>query len=235
MDTKVVIALVGAAATIAGVILGHISAAIQARYKLREIQLAYSQKLQEGYLSSARQYTQTLYVPLTLALTRLRRSFERFRRTSDPSNQDPSHPARNELVKAIEAFVADLDALVARGAGAFLTSTLEARLDSFRDFLCGSLGATVPLAKVVFHFSARIVGMGFSREAPSRVPLKALTRWGFASAGLSLLGLGIGYRIEETLEAPLSSHEFESRLVQDLSELSSLVKEVTLGAHSGPR
>lgn len=234
METKVVIALVGAGATITGAVLGHISAAMQARYKLRELQLAYEQKLHENYLASARQYTQNLYVPLTLLLTRLRRAFDRFRRTFNPPRNDASHAPISEFKAAAEAFIADLDMLISRGAGAFLTAGLERRLDSFRDFLLGSLEATEPIARLVFHYSVGWSGMAVEHEVDSKARLESLPRWGRKGLTIGVLGFGVGYKLGETLEAPLGSEEFEARIVRDLVELSSLVKEVTLGAHSGP-
>jgi hypothetical protein len=235
LETKILISLVGAGATIVGAILGHISAAVQARYKLRELQLTYEQKLHENYLTSARQYTRNVYVPITLILTRLRREFDSFRRTFNPTQDEALYPSISEFGKAIGIFITELDALISQGAGAFLTAALERRLDSFRDFLLGSLKATEPAARVVFHYNIGLSGLYLENEIGSKVRLKHLPRWSHKGLTFSFLGLGIGYKLGETLEAPLGSEEFEARIVRDLVELSSLVKEVTLGAHSGPR
>jgi hypothetical protein len=57
----------------------------------------------------------------------------------------------------------------------------------------------------------------------------------YGGVDVALPWLGTSYRVERLLEAPLTSADFERRIVTDLARIKNLIKEVTLGAHVGPQ
>jgi hypothetical protein len=232
VDTKLVIGLVAAGATVLGGVIAHLSAVYQARTKLRELHLAYEQKLQDTYLTNARQYTNNLYVPLSVLMSRLRRAFDHFRRSFDSAAAPGT--AVVEFTTAVNTFVEDLDTLLSRGAGAFLTAPLERKLDSFREFLRGSVGATGPVTRMIFHYQAGFGGLNVDRRFTTAARPSRLMAVAGQSFSVGMFGFGFGYTLEAVLEAPFGTKEFDTQMEQDLAELAALVKEVTLGARSQP-
>ncbi len=58
MEDTLAKALIATVGVVAGALLTALAAAYAARQKTREIELTYQQKLQENYLTNARQYIQ---------------------------------------------------------------------------------------------------------------------------------------------------------------------------------
>ena len=58
----------------------------------------------------------------------------------------------------------------------------------------------------------------------------------YADAEVTVFGMKMKAtsRREKLVAAPLLSEAFEQRMVADLTQLKAFIKEVTLGAHSGP-
>src|ERR1700709_1079621 len=73
---KLLIGLVGAA-------VGALAAAVANMYaanrKIKEIELSYNYKLQDGYLENARKFTGEVYVPINILLTQLSNAYNGFR------------------------------------------------------------------------------------------------------------------------------------------------------------
>ena len=77
---------------------------------------------------------------------------------------------------------------------------------------------------------ASIILLLISRKA--RLPTKYSRLFPRSSISASLGLIGFSYRGSEILAAPIASRDFEERILNDLTVLRALVKEVTLGAHS---
>lgn len=234
-------ALIAAAASLATALVAGSAAAYGARLKIREIELGYSQKLHENYLSAARQYTRSIYVPLSIALTKLSEAFLEFRDSLDVETRQVDDEIVAGFRQACESFLTEIQRMSAAGADAFFTSELEEQLLSFSTFVRKSLTSTKARADVVFESS---FGWGFIALALGGNRL-TFRRSGVISGSaaetvqsrggtVSLMGVSLSYRAEKLLEAPLTSKPFEQRMVEDLPRLKALIKEVTLGAHSGP-
>jgi hypothetical protein len=76
---------VKAVLTIPGVIAGGlITAAVNvyaARLKIREVEISYAYKLREGYLENARKMAAEVYIPINIALTKLSKAYDKFRKS----------------------------------------------------------------------------------------------------------------------------------------------------------
>lgn len=70
MSEKVIIGIVAGIAALLGALITSLASAYSSRQKIKEIEIQYQQKLLDTYLTNARSYTNTLYVPLILLLAR---------------------------------------------------------------------------------------------------------------------------------------------------------------------
>lgn len=224
-------ALIATIGVVAGAVLTSLAAAYSARQKVREIELTYRQKLRENYLANARLYTNNIYVPISIAFRKLGDGHQRFRSRKD--TEDDFRYICSEYEKTISN-------LFERGADAFLTTELEERLRSFNNFLVASLETKEVVAKAVIKF--RLLNTLIT--TPMRVSSKAssglrglretiMSSVKFENISVGGFGLGFTYNVEEILAAPITSKEFERRISGDIPALKFLIKEVTLGAHSG--
>lgn len=68
-------AIVAAGGAVIGAGFTAVASAFTARQKIRELDVAYKQRLQDGYLANARAYTHTLYIPLGITLTKLSEAY----------------------------------------------------------------------------------------------------------------------------------------------------------------
>ena len=231
-------ALIAAAAAIATAAVTGVASTYGARVRIQEVRLTYDQKLHEGYLAAARTYTATVYVPLSVALTRLSAAFVSFRDSLDPESRKGDANSEAAFREAIASFLEEIETLTARGADAFLTTQLEEEVISLTTFLRKSLTATEPRMTFVFEYRVPLLGIDSSstRVTSGRTLIAAKGLRAFSTGWLTarLIGVSATYRVEKLLEAPLWSLEFEKRLVDDLPQIKSLIKEVTLGAHAGP-
>ena len=109
-----------------------------------------------------------------------------------------------------------------QAAGAFLTTALEDRLESFNQFLSASIAATAVQRRAV----VKVGVYGVSRQ------WEGVTHRNVSQLSLQLPGLEVSVREVEVLSAPLHGTDFESRFVTDTTQLRALIKEVTLGAHA---
>jgi hypothetical protein len=238
MPEPVITALIAALGVAAGSIITGVASAYAARQKITELEVTYNQKLRSDYLSNARLYTQTLYVPLSVTITNLMNSYFSFRAKADLQAAQAPEDAKATFRQACEEFSTEMQQFFDRGASAFLTTELEERLSSFRSFIAESLTVNELVTKMTVQYDFSLYGMPFlpssfyqlSRNV--RLPSKysRLLPRGAISASLGLIGFS--YRGSEILAAPISSRDFEERILKDLAVLKALVKEVTLGAHS---
>jgi hypothetical protein len=86
VDPAVVNALIAVVGVVIGAVLTAISSAYTARQKIKEIEIVYKQKLQENYLANARQYITDVYIPISIALTRINNKYHSFRLQADLVN-----------------------------------------------------------------------------------------------------------------------------------------------------
>jgi hypothetical protein len=80
-------ALIAAAASIAAALVTAGASSYTARTRINEVRLTYNQKLHENYLATARAYTNSIYVPLAISLTRLSEAFVHFRDSLAPKTR----------------------------------------------------------------------------------------------------------------------------------------------------
>lgn len=229
-------ALIVAGASIAAALVTAGAATYGARAKIREVQLSYSQKLHESYLGTARQYTNSVYIPLTVALSNLSDAFVSFRDGLDSKTRNADEEAERRFRAACSEFLDEIDAFTRRGSDAFLTTALEEVLLSFTVFLRKSLVSNEARTGVV-------IGEASVEVSPRFGELISMSSYVLGSLSLLLplkgLGTGLGLALrpgadKKLLEAPIRSKLFEERVVDDLRLLRILIKEVTLGAQGGP-
>src|SRR6266853_322404 len=68
------------AAALGAIVAGGVNA-YAANRKIREVELQYLYKLRDGYLDNARKFAGQVYIPISIALTSLFNSYERFSST----------------------------------------------------------------------------------------------------------------------------------------------------------
>lgn len=228
METKILIAVTTAIAGIIGATIGAIAKNQNSRHKLNEIKFEYEKRLQEGYLDRARDYLKSVYIPLSIEVTKLNASFLSFR-------EKPSVKAENKRFKSsIKEFITTVDSLGEVGANAFYTTELDETLQSFREFLGRAVYSEDVKTKAVIKISYDSFFLRNTFEHKQTLVMKgakkALLKGDFSA---NFIGFPtITYQINELLEAPLDSKEFEERFVTDVGMIKILVKEVTLGANA---
>lgn len=129
---------------------------LAANKKVREVEIVYEQKIRESYLENARSYTQAVYVPIAVELTKLRSAFDKFRVEGGERSNDEL--AMKGMQKSMTQFTGAVGALLERGASAFLTTTLERELEDFVAFIAASQTATSTLQQAVVRYD--LLGFG---------------------------------------------------------------------------
>jgi len=212
-------------AAIIGAAIGAYSKAVSSKHKILELRESYENRLQDNYLENARKYTESVYAPMSIALSELTYEFRKFRARKESDSE-----SKHDFSEAIQRFNVSVESLMAKGVGAFLTADLDERLQSFCSFLEESKTANVPTLKVVLGFSLPFFGSGYSDRLERRMTGKFARSLWSPRISLSLGGLGMSYEAREILAAPLTSRDFEERFVADSYVINVLIKEVTLGA-----
>lgn len=228
MDETIIKLLLG----FAGAVVGALGAAAATMYassrKIKEIELAYSYKLQDGYLENARKLTGEVYVPINILLTDLSKAYDTFRARVDFDSKTVPGGSHNFFVGSCRNYLAGIDELFKRGADAYLTTTLDTSLRDFNSFVRESIEATTPVVKSVFESETSLLPFSSGKH---RFPLSSSSETALLVPKFSVrfLGFEFGYSTE-LLAAPLKSREFEKRFQTDVLALKSLIKEVTLGS-----
>jgi hypothetical protein len=109
MDENLVKALLAVTGVVAGAILAGVTNAYAARQKIREVELAYFQKLQDGYLENARKVSADVYIPISIALTSLASSYERYRTWIDFEKATSPLSFRNDFESECLTFLTTID------------------------------------------------------------------------------------------------------------------------------
>src|ERR1700730_464754 len=229
-------ALIAAGGVVAGALFTAAAAAYTARQKIKESELTYAQKLQDGYLANARLYIEGVYAPLSIALTKLSNAYRSFRGRINFDPPDVDDKAAATFREACHEYNRTMSDLLDRGADAFLTTALDERIQSFNGFIRESLKASEPVIKFVVGYSLSFAGLSFlttSYDFTSQVRGRWATRAArLGDVSFKILGSGFKYRVNELLAAPVFSKEFESRISTDIPAIKFLIKEVTLGTQS---
>lgn len=234
-STTAITALIAAAGVVVGAVVTAAAAAFSAQQKIREVELLYQQKLRDNYLSNARQFLEEVYVPIGIALGSLGDAYDAARQAIDfgASRIDPA--AQDAFENACGRYLQIIDDLFARGADAFLTTAIELRLRSLNSFLRASRTATQPIIKMVLQVRTGMfpVAPRFSSSITKEIRGRFAAELYGLTSSFSIPWFGISYSAEELIAAPLTSRQFEKRIVVDIADIKLLIKEVTLGGHAG--
>jgi hypothetical protein len=221
--------VIAAGAAIAAALATALSSAYVARRKVAELQLTNSFELAKQYLESARNYTQSVYLPLAIEVYSLQDAFLAYEVTGQTSERSaPGKPPspRDRFENDCQLFIGAVNTLFRQGAGAVLTVELDDDVTSFLSFLRESMNAerTVKTRSSLETF-ARGVITSVALVTPiigvaAALPTKQLLEFG--------TGSGARYEIAA---APITSHEFEKQFTFYISAISSGIKQVTLGGY----
>ncbi|WP_161888558.1 hypothetical protein [Pontibacter russatus] len=228
MDNTVLVGIVTASCTLIGVAFTALATRYSAIQKIKEIEITYRQKLQEGYLSNARQQIGNVYAPLNIILSKLIENYVDFSNNIEFENAMMDKSSEDKFRQSCNEYLTNIKGLIDRGADAYLTNQLEIYLRAFTSFIRESLRAETPKLKVVPNY---ISFSPFFLPLPKNQEMFFEGKWAkfFNEYGLSFLGYGISFE-KELVGAPVNSPEFQKKITNDVYNLKSLIKEVTLGA-----
>jgi hypothetical protein len=226
IDQKVITGLFAAVSAITGAVITAIAKGYTSRQKLNELRFEYENRLQDGYLEKAREYTKGIYVPLSISLTKLDFAYRNFR----ASTTDTKTELLGLFMKEVDAFVLSVSKLSEQGANAFLTTDLDTSLQGFCSFLASSKTAKDVQLKVVLRFglSSWWGRSNFEKETVVSGRLARFLR--SVPLEFSMGYAGFSYKGNDTVAAPPDTEEFQNRFVRDSHLINILIKEVTLGA-----
>ena len=227
-------ALIAAGGVVVGAVVTALAAAFSARQKIREVELVYEQKLRDNYLTNARQYIYSVYVPIGIALGSLGDAYLAVRQHIDFKAKHVDPAAQKQFEDACDSYLQIIDDLFSRGADAFLTSATELRLRSFSSFLRSSRNAKEPSVQMVFQAASSFIPAPADSVYTTHAGGKLAAKLYGSGVSVNIAGIGFSYSAKELIAAPLTSREFEKRLVEDIAKIKYLIKEVTLGTHSQP-
>src|SRR5262249_14889986 len=160
----------------------------------------------DSYLNNAREYLQSVYLPLHLVVTDLVAAHRDFQEHADPTTGTASVDAQTAFQAAIDRYDRAVTGLLDRAAGAFLTTALEERLEEFTHFVRSSRSATTTKVRLVV--TLRAWGSRVSREftVSRRLPVSTMS-WNYLDVGFSA-------NQQRTLAAPLLSAEFDRTFIE---------------------
>jgi len=130
---QIVIAILGSGTV--GAIAGAFAASSAAKQKIKELEVAYQQRLEEKYRANIISHLQTLYIPINIALSKLVNEYNKYR-WGNPSNR---HQFAAEVRLACEKFVAQMLDIYDQGMDVYLTSELDLELRRLTFFIRNSL------------------------------------------------------------------------------------------------
>lgn len=221
--------LIAAGAAIIATLVTALSSAYVARRRVAELELGNSFELAKQYVESARNYTESVYLPLAVELYKLQKAFSTYKvhkQTYKVTEKRGSQPPRERLENDFRLFVHTVGELFLRGAAAVIAVQLEMDITGFISFLQESMT------------TERVVKTRSTLENFARTGLSALALvtpiLGLATVipTKQLLEFGIGPTAQhEIAAAPIGSDQFEKQFALYISAISSGIKRVTLGAY----
>jgi hypothetical protein len=224
--------VIAAGAAIAAALVTALSAAYVARRKVAELELTNSFDLSKQYLESARNYTQTVYLPLSVDVYQLHDSFLTYKAYGKPVERSaPSGPPsiRERFEDDCRLFIGETRTRFYQGAGAVLTIRLDKDITSFISFLQESLDIEEVVQKksLDFGIAVRIVSRVALTAASIIVPAIGV------AAGVStgtLISFGSEKPAEQkVIAAPIMSDVFEEQFDVFIAAIKLGIKQVTLG------
>ena len=227
IDPTTLKAIIGLAGVVGGAVIGGAFAAYNARQKIKEVEVRHSHQLHENYLKNAREYLESVYVPISIELTKLQRAYFNFR--SNLALGMSEIEARDEFSIASLTYAQKIDELFSKGAGAFLTTELESKLLEFGSFMGQSGIANEVARRVVVEYGISLFGMSTYNMKDIKISGNKANFWQ-GKFGFSQFGVSVKFDGEMILAAPIGSSEFEETFSYYISVLMLLIKEVTLGA-----
>jgi hypothetical protein len=230
MDDNITKILVGVFAALAGAIAAGLVNAYAASQKIKEVELGYIYKLREGYLENARKVAGDVYIPLSIALTTLHNEYDKFRKDINFEKNTFIANSRDAFRVECNKYLEVVDALMIRGADAYLTTELDERLQSFNSVLRQSIVESKVISRYVLRSNLSLLPIAINLPSfeyqASRAPGKNIR-----IPDISLRMAGIGFRYaEKILAAPLGSREFEQFILTNIPAIKFSIKEVTLGS-----
>jgi len=221
---QIVIAILGSGTV--GAIAGAISSSFASRQKIKELEVTYRQKLDDSYLTNARQHIDSLYMPINISLSKLADKYEDYtncrisleqaealEHVLPPEDQTEMDVRRQlhakelfDLKRAKEEFhtaclqhINLMDEIVNQGKDAYLIMRFEERLRSFTFFI--KLASEITTYQDMF----------------------------------TLMPIDSNFKKLYGSLSPIGSPKFDQRFLRDINELKSSIKEVTLGMRSSDK
>lgn len=116
------------ASAISGIVVAVVAGAagyFTAGWRVREVRVAYEQKIRDSYLENARKVAKEVYIPLAVAISNLNRSYSKFRIDIDFYGSATPGVSIAKFKEDCSEFAKSVDDLLTRGASAYLTLPLE--------------------------------------------------------------------------------------------------------------
>lgn len=218
--------LIAAGAAIIAAAVTALAGAYVARRKVAELQLSNSFELAKQYLESARNYTQSVYLPLAVEIYKLHDGFLSYK----VADQDQPESAGNRFENDCELFIDAVNSLFIQGAGAVFTVRLDEDVTSFVSFLRESLTAErVVNTRSLLTTAVRAGLTAAALIAPGIGPAMGVVA-GISTSQLLEFGAGSAAK-HEIAAAPIASKKFEEQFTLYVSEIKSGIKQVTLGGY----
>ena len=229
-----VTSLIAAGAAIAAALVTALSAAYVARRKVAELELTNTFDLSKQYLESARNYTQGVYLPLSVEVYKLQDSFLAYKAAGKPvERSSPGEPnsVRERFENTCQLFTGEMRMRFYQGAGAVLTIRLDKDITAFVSFLQESVNIeeviqerSIPkIVRTLAQLAARLTLTSASIIIPA-IGIAANVSTG------ALLSFGSGTSVEqEVVAAPIMSDEFEEQFTSFIFSIKLGIKQVTLG------
>lgn len=227
--STVTTAVIAAGAAILAAVLTLLGTVVTARSKLAALELKYQQKRADAHLQSARGHIDTIYIPLSQAVSQLTDAFLVLRSQTGVAGEVGSEDVAQPFREACDRFLARVRETSSSGKEAFLTADLDAGLTDFAAFLGASRTASEVTGKAVFRASAWPVRGSLERTLSG--PRYHAAR---IAASLSVFTIAIGTSVEvpEVVAAPFTSRAFEERFQRDTAAIRRSIRDVTLGPES---
>jgi len=224
--------LIAAGAAIAAALVTALSAAYVARRKVAELELTNSFDLSKQYLESARSYTQSVNLPLSVDVYKLHDSFLTYKASGKPVERSALNgplSVRESFESDCRLFIMETRTRFYQGAGAVLTIRLDKDITSFISFLQESLDIEEVVQNKSFDLSvvARMAARAALTAGSIIVPFVGV------AAGVStgtLLSFGSENPAEQkVIAAPIMSDVFEEQFDVFIASIKFGIKQVTLG------
>lgn len=229
VDPTIIVAAIGIITVIVSGVVARWQAGGAFRREVERYQLERNNQLSEEYLKRAREHADTVYIPLSSEIARLKGSFNSYL-FNGKNDEDLV-----QFNKDINSFTSETQRLYEKGASAFITTELEETILSFVTFLRASKNAVQAEQEVVFNYNVGFWGLPFASVAGSTravskpdAHLIRLTKL-IRRSSIRVPGFAIEIRQIETVKAPLNSELFQEKFSRDAHLISVLVKEVMLG------